>query len=72
VAAVGRERFPHQEYGIVCLAMLPADGRNQNRTQNKTPQTHSSHGTLGRTALPRKLLNHNLLSGGTSVNGPIV
>ena len=40
--------------------------------QNKTPRTHTSRGTLSRTALPRKLLDHNLTSGDAGVNGPIV
>ena len=39
--------------------------------QNKTPQTHASRGTLGRTALPRKLLKSNLPIPGVHGNGPI-
>jgi hypothetical protein len=46
-------------------------GEREPPPQNKTPQTHPSHGTLGRTALPRKLLYRNLPSGGAGVNGPI-
>jgi len=47
------------------------ESRMSGQAQNKTPQTHLSRGTLGRTALPRKLLNHNLTRGGAGVNGPI-
>jgi len=43
----------------------------QTSKQNKTPQTRLSPGTLGRTALPRKLLKDNVAIRGASVNGPI-
>jgi hypothetical protein len=41
------------------------------RYKTKRPRLHESLGRLGRTALPRSLLNHTLSTGTASVNSTV-
>jgi hypothetical protein len=50
------QQFLDHKYGIVPPGHSPSQWVNQNPTQNKTPQTHSSRGTLSRTASPEHSL----------------
>jgi hypothetical protein len=53
--------FLDHKYGIVPPGHTPIPwGEPERDPKTKRPKTHPSHGTLGRTALPRSLLNHNL------------